>query len=415
MRLCGVRQPRDGHTSDDEHSQVSPGDIEIHAGTWPSNEGGASRMIGNMTNGVTAIRSDPHGRPRGNSKLSRERAATAGRHLIQAALSGHFMGNREGNDATAKPPSSPASPALGRRRSRAASSGRSRAASAGRSILQMAFTQRPPLPGAFRNRPSGTMEVPCNSVDVPWAECLRDLTRTLHGKGVYIVGPEQMYPLRAEMKTLGDLNRKACEAAFGSLMRAVCDELTAQGAKQGINAAAPAIPLRGSLWRQQSGTVNNWQLDSLELRELTRRVATHITVGPGMHVVLKQKLSPVLLQPAFVICISRSQVRVLTFAFIGEPVTGDRPETKRTPFILRLLTGNLAAAAPQSQASPDDSGTGVQTSSTAVHYTAEVVGVPALVLDHILGMREQLCQLVRDEDWRQLVPFSCDPLVMTTS
>jgi hypothetical protein len=225
-----------------------------------------------------------------------------------------------------------------------------------------------------------------------------------------------MYPLRAEMMTLGDLSHKNCQAAFGSLKRAVCDELTALAAGQSdAAAAAPATSLRGSLWKQQSGgAVRNWQLDSLELRELTRRVAAHITVGPGMNVVLQQKLPPVLLQPSFVICISRSQVRVLTFAFIGEPVTGDRPDRKSTPFILKLLTGNLAPAAPQAQALPNESATGAQNSTIAVHYVAELVGGPTVVLDRILGMREELCQLVRDDDWGQIVPFSSAPSATIT-
>jgi len=386
MPLRGTRQPKDDHLSDHEFSQISPGDHGTRAGQRPTRVRRESRLS----------------RVRREGSLARQRAASVGRQVINAAFSSHFMGIRELHNATATATSA----SHGRRRSRAAS--------AGRGILQIAFARRPALPGAFRDKPTGTIEMPCGSLDSSWAECLRDLTRTLHGNGVYIVGPEQMYPLRAEMMTLGDLSHKTCEAAFGSLTRAVCDELTAQVALHSGAAAAPATSLRGSLWRQQQGgSASNWQLDSLELRELTRRVATHITVGPGMHVVLQQKLSPVLWQPAFVICVSRSQVRVLTFAFIGEPVTGDRPDRKCTPFILRLLTGNLAPVGPRTQQLPNESEIGVQISATAVHYMAEVVPASAIILDYILGMREQLCQLVRDDDWGQLVPFSCDPSATT--
>eukprot|EP00419_Tripos_fusus_P003175 CAMPEP_0172680416 /NCGR_PEP_ID=MMETSP1074-20121228/16749_1 /TAXON_ID=2916 /ORGANISM="Ceratium fusus, Strain PA161109" /LENGTH=358 /DNA_ID=CAMNT_0013498741 /DNA_START=176 /DNA_END=1252 /DNA_ORIENTATION=- len=356
-----------------------------------------------MTDSVVGSTGDPSIQGHEKKRPNRQRAASAGRQLIRAAMSGPLIRNREQKTVVAKTVVAKTGSLGG---------ARSRAASAGRGLLRVAFAQRPTLPGAFRERPNGTVEVPCGSVDGSWAECLRDLTRTLHGLGVYIVGSEQMYPLRAEMKTLGDLSPATCEAAFGSLTRAICDELTAQGAAQNASVSAPATPLRGSLWRQQLGTVSNWQLDSLELTELTRRVAAHITVGPGMHVVLQQTLPPALWQPAFVICISRSQVRVLTFAFIGEPVTGNRPDRKCTPFMLRLLTGNLAPATFQAQALPSGSETEVQRSTTDVHYVAEASAV-SVVLDHIWGMREQLCQLVRDEDWGQLVPFSSDPLATT--
>ena len=35
------------------------------------------------------------------------------------------------------------------------------------------------------------------------------------------------------------------------------------------------------------------------------------------------------------------QVRVATYAFVGEPVLGDRPDRKHTPFMLKILTPDL--------------------------------------------------------------------------
>jgi len=238
------------------------------------------------------------------------------------------------------------------------------------------------------------VEVPRVSDDC-WAECLRDLTRMLHGRAVYMMGPEQMHPLQAEMKTAGDVNHATCAAAFDSLKRAVCNEMNAQGAAQGTSTEAPATSAHNRSWREEPGSVCDWQLDSLALMELTLQVATHISTGPGMQVVLQEKLPPALWQPTFVICISRSQVRVVTFAFVGEPAAGDRPENKRTPFMLRMLTDNISAAHPQPR--PDESVTWMPTSTTAVKYMVEFVHVP-VVLDHILGTRELLWQQVWDDN-----------------
>ena len=39
------------------------------------------------------------------------------------------------------------------------------------------------------------------------------------------------------------------------------------------------------------------------------------------------------------------QVRVATYAFAGSPVRGDRPDTKHSPYILRLLSEDLLSVA----------------------------------------------------------------------
>ena len=40
------------------------------------------------------------------------------------------------------------------------------------------------------------------------------------------------------------------------------------------------------------------------------------------------------------------QLRVLTVAFVGGPISGDRPDTKRTPFLLRMIRANLVEDRP---------------------------------------------------------------------
>jgi len=56
---------------------------------------------------------------------------------------------------------------------------------------------------------------------------------------------------------------------------------------------------------------------------------------------MRHSLSPALWQPSFVICVGSGQVRVVTLAFVGDPVSGDRPSSKSTPFVLRLVTPDL--------------------------------------------------------------------------
>ena len=90
-----------------------------------------------------------------------------------------------------------------------------------------------------------------------------------------------------------------------------------------------------------------------------------------MDLIVKQGASPALYQPRFVVVCGGGQLRVVTYAFAGDPIGGDRPvschglqrqpllriptaavswtnmdppltkDTKFTSFVLRLVTGNL--------------------------------------------------------------------------
>jgi hypothetical protein len=74
---------------------------------------------------------------------------------------------------------------------------------------------------------------------------------------------------------------------------------------------------------------------------LTRRLVGHLSVTPALQLALYTKLPVSLHQPRYVICIGRSQVRVAMYAFVGAPVSGDRPDRKHTPFVLKILTPDL--------------------------------------------------------------------------
>merc|ERR1719362_1919380 len=167
--------------------------------------------------------------------------------------------------------------------------------------------------------PAGEMNVPEPIGDDAWAECLRDLKRTLSGGGIFVVGSGRRIPVQDTAKDCGDVSQQACELAFADLSRTIGLELQAQASSEQEPSA---------------------------LRELTRRVAAYVSVAPGMQAVMKHSMPPALWQPTCAICIGQGQVRVLTLAFVGDPVKGDRPSCKCTPFVLRLLSGDLADAKP---------------------------------------------------------------------
>lgn len=157
--------------------------------------------------------------------------------------------------------------------------------------------------------------------DSSWSECLRDLKRTLEGGRVFVVGRRRCYAVKISSTSCGDVSRQACEAAFAEVSRVLGVEMSSAGA----GPSAVAAPEGGNL------------------ALLARRVAASISVAPGMQVVLEQSLPPALWQPIFAVCLGRDEVRVLTVAFAGEAVAGDRPSCKRGAFLLKVLTEDLAS------------------------------------------------------------------------
>jgi hypothetical protein len=82
-------------------------------------------------------------------------------------------------------------------------------------------------------------------------------------------------------------------------------------------------------------------LSTEALETLCSRVIEHMTVSPGIKLVTEFEVSPSLLQPKFILLIDSTKVRVVTYMFIGEPIKGDRPDRKYTPYILTILTDDL--------------------------------------------------------------------------
>mmetsp|Transcript_13002 Transcript_13002/g.37517 ORF Transcript_13002/g.37517 Transcript_13002/m.37517 type:complete len:362 (-) Transcript_13002:10-1095(-) len=206
--------------------------------------------------------------------------------------------------------------------------------------------------------PAGEVSAQPPTGENAWAECLRDLKRTLEGGRVFVLGRGRRYALRDPSKAVGDISREACGEAFDELSRAISRELSAQASAQ--RAPAPEADLAhkahfddsagGCVRLGDDAAATPPQADEADrgrLEQLTRRVAANISVAPGIQAVLFHDLPPALWQPTFVVCVGQDQVRVMTLAFVGEPVAGDRPSCKRTPYLLKVLTADLAAdAAP---------------------------------------------------------------------
>lgn len=79
---------------------------------------------------------------------------------------------------------------------------------------------------------------------------------------------------------------------------------------------------------------------------LRSRAMAAMTVNVGVDFALHMQLMPTFLQPFFLVIVLGEplQARVATYGFVAEKphqVVGDRPESKRTPFCVRLLSPNL--------------------------------------------------------------------------
>lgn len=82
---------------------------------------------------------------------------------------------------------------------------------------------------------------------------------------------------------------------------------------------------------------------------LVSRAIASMTVNIAIDFALHMKLLPMFLQPAFLILVMGKplQARAVSYGFVAErpqQICGDRPESKRTPFCVRLMSPNLLTA-----------------------------------------------------------------------
>jgi len=172
-----------------------------------------------------------------------------------------------------------------------------------------------------------------------WAQCLRDTKRSIEGGKVVVVGRRRVVvscPGEADGgPAAGDVSGKAANLAFEALKGALAAELSS---------TSPA-----AIASEPADSTAVQAVEAPGVHELTRRVVAQLTVDVCMQVVREHGQLKALWQPTYAICVHNGQIRVMTLAFVGEPVCGDRPSEKRTPFLLRLLTDDLAAPASGSQ------------------------------------------------------------------
>jgi len=180
---------------------------------------------------------------------------------------------------------------------------------------------------------AGQLQVPPPEDLKVWAQCLRDTKRSIEGGKVVVVGRNRTV-VALPSEAIGDVSEKAARLAFEALKSALAAELASSVTPPAADAAADA---------------GVEAVEAPGLLELTRRVVAQLTVDVCMQVVRENGHLKALWQPISAICVHNGQVRVMTLAFVGEPVCGERPDEKRTPFLLRLLTDDLAAPASGSQ------------------------------------------------------------------
>jgi hypothetical protein len=254
--------------------------------------------------------------------------------------------------------------------------------------------------------PSGEMHVPLPIGDSAWSESLRDLKRTLEGGSLFVIGRGRCSGVRDPAKVPGDVSDKACELAFDELVKIIGFELQVQAMGLTTDATASGVcwhPSCVKTARHDGPCVDGFlrrlptpegcaePLEPESLEGIVRRVAANISVTPGMDAVMKHSISPTLWQPSFIVCIGNGQVRVLTLAFVGDPVSGDRPSSKSTPFVLRLVTPDLVPA-------PTDSH-----NPGPIHYRIQNALVDAeTVAMQLADIAEELFTASETGDWTSI-------------
>mmetsp|Transcript_22863 Transcript_22863/g.44470 ORF Transcript_22863/g.44470 Transcript_22863/m.44470 type:complete len:378 (-) Transcript_22863:51-1184(-) len=280
------------------------------------------------------------------------------------------------------------------------------AATAGRLILSAALSpsllenlgkQRPhlhfPLPWS---RNAGSAEVPRGQIIFPlpdgregWMECFRDLSRTMQGGASFMLGRHCLYPMEGANAHPGNQGTRACDAAFKQLCSSIRNELMAQGF---------GLSTQGTPVQLLSGRAPGDQVDPAALEELGHHVALHISIGPGMQAVMQSRWPPALWQPLYVVCVGCLQIRVLTFAFVGEPVSGDRPDNKYSPVVLRLTTDDLIAVAQLALRTKS------RPNSATVHFATELtIGKAQHILDHVAGLEDELFAAIEGGNWARFL------------
>lgn len=186
-----------------------------------------------------------------------------------------------------------------------------------------AASPKEPLPSSLAAAPRGKIQ----SQLPPSEEGLRDFARIFFAdqRKIFFLSPgmPSMRPLQPtggpSSAHIGDLNVQVvqkAEALFTDSLKAQLEQACGQAA------------------------------DAEVLERFRKRAMAAMTVNVGIDFALSMNLMPTFLQPFFVILVSSDlkQARAATYGFVAQKPThivGDRPESKRTPFCVRLVSPNL--------------------------------------------------------------------------
>ena len=139
-----------------------------------------------------------------------------------------------------------------------------------------------------------------------WKEASRDFTRafvaTGHGSGDMLLMGTRQLESGDERRTRASMEAMVCQTKSGGNVN---EEVTSLAAAEfeGVILAATS----------EAGI----ELSMQAAADLTRRVIGHLTVTPGMDVLVNNEVPPAMFQNKFVVLSGCAQVRVATYGFIG--------------------------------------------------------------------------------------------------
>jgi len=241
------------------------------------------------------------------------------------------------------------------------------------------------LPGGLRDTPRGSIQVELPPTGKKREESRRDMARIITGGGVFEVGKGKLVPvLPAADVASGDLSMEACEAHIQMLSSIIRDEVQAAKVQQQFRMSKVL-----NVVSRMSCSIDTDAID-----ELICQIAAHISVSPGMQLVLSKSLPPALWQPFFAVCVGSGQVRVITVAFVGQPVSGTGPSSKRTPFFIRLVTEDVMAMVVETLRC------GQRPGSVPVYFQGFACAeADQTSLDCFVGQEEELFKAIGSGDW----------------
>eukprot|EP00440_Ansanella_granifera_P002539 gb/GFBE01002760.1/.p1 GENE.gb/GFBE01002760.1/~~gb/GFBE01002760.1/.p1 ORF type:complete len:250 (+),score=43.43 gb/GFBE01002760.1/:1-750(+) len=186
--------------------------------------------------------------------------------------------------------------------------------------------RKEPLPSALAKAPQGRFA----SQPPQWEEGRRDFARIFFAdqRKIFFLGPNMnsIMPLQPtggpSSAHIGDLNEQVVDKAVSLFTESLVAQL-----------------------EQALGATPKQEL----VDTLVKRAIAAMSVNVGIDFATTMQLMPTFFQPLFLVAVrvdsgNVCEARAATYGFVAEKhtqVVGDRPESKRTPFCVRLLSPDL--------------------------------------------------------------------------